>query len=174
MAASSCLKAKPALIRQKGAKVRKPYYDIQGRERFLMFEERVLSELIAEEDEKLRQNCMRKLGEAQAFADGNEDQRRNRTPDYNTWADFAMRKRWITGLPKWRTAEAPSQADMCEKCGDRYISLTGVCKCGYVRFPMVAFESGEIPFEHVRMDVLNAEQWAKAKKIQVERKKARE
>jgi hypothetical protein len=163
----------PDQIRTKG-KVNRPYYDMQGRDRFLMFEEVSIGDLIERADAQLKIKCMNMINEAQSFTDGNEDQRRNRTPDYNTWADFALRKKWISKLPAWRSAEATSMADLCSKCGDRYISTTGVCKCGFVMYPLVALENGEITAEHTRLDTLNPEQWAKAKKIIAERKKARE
>lgn len=164
----------PDLLSNPKKSVRRPFYEMQGRDRFLMFEEVPLIELIHSADGQLKIKCMNMINEAQSFADGNEDQRRNRTPDYNTWADFALRKRWISKLPAWRSAETTSMADLCNKCGERYISTTGVCKCGYVMHPLVALEHGEITWDHTRLDTLTADQWIKAKKIIADRKKARE
>lgn len=153
--------------------VKTPYYEQVGADRYLMFREELLGDLIEGADAELKMKAMNMLRDGQSYADGNEDQRRNLTPDFHVWADFALRKKWISKLPAWRTAEATSITELCQKCGDRYVSQTGVCKCGYVRDPVKAYEVSEIGLDHVRMASLSADQWKRVKEVEAARKSAR-
>lgn len=165
---------RPDLITLPDVKVMQPYYDNQGRDRFLMFREVYLAEYIAEAGESLRTKCMAMIQEGNTLADGNEDQKRSLAGgDYYVWADFAVQKGYVNGAPKWRSTTYSAPEDNCDKCGERFVSKTGVCKCGYVRYPFVAFMKNEIPHNHVRMDSLTSDEWAQVKEEQERRKKAR-
>lgn len=153
------------------SEVRAPYFLFRKRNRYITFENRILSELIKESEKVMKGRCMFSLDQASRWFD-NEKQRANIQRAEHTWHDFALRKQWITAALPWRNTQVRVE-DRCPRCSQQYTSKTGVCKCSYVHDPYVAYMSGEILIDHVRMNVLNKGQWDKVKAEQKRRDEAR-
>jgi hypothetical protein len=152
--------------------VRVPEYVFRKGERYLRFIERELKEMIDEADEQLYNHCHAVLIEANHDAD--DPQKRKNIQKYqHTVADFMLHMKQIQNAPSWRNVQFKAQ-DCCPRCNAQLVTKTGMCKCSYVVDPLVAFMSGEIEFEHVRMNTLTGEAWKKAKAEQERRMKARE
>lgn len=145
-------------LRDKDAVVRVPFYVYEGRERYLSYSERPLAELFDEAREKMKRKALNEIQEAQNFHEQNQFNKI--TYGMRVWHDLAFHQKWIKAPYKWRDTQVRPE-DSCEKCGEQYVSKTGVCKCGFVRSPLLAYMSSEIGIDHTRMDTLSKEDWAK-------------
>ncbi|HZR30086.1 MAG TPA: hypothetical protein VFA71_15010 [Terriglobales bacterium] len=159
-------------LKDKNAVVRVPRYHYEGQDRYLVYSEEPLADLILSADEQLRTRALTEIHVAQGYYDQGDAQRRNIGRTEHMWADFALRRKWINAAPVWRHTQIRVE-DSCEKCGKQYVSKTGVCSCGYVRHPLIAFKNGEIGADHVRMDTLTTDEWKQVREIEARRKKAR-
>jgi hypothetical protein len=100
------------------------------------------------------------IQECNTWKDQGGEKAKNIQRREHTIADYALRRKWIVESPSWRHAHVRIE-DQCKRCGEHYKSRTGVCKCSFVMEPFLAFMSGEIASDHVRMQTLNKEEWAK-------------
>ena len=150
--------------------VRVPEYVFRKGERYLRFVDRTLKDMLDEADEQLYNHCHQVLMEAGHWAD-DPQQRKNIQKYQHTVADFMLQMKQIQNAPAWRTVQFKAE-DCCPRCNAQYVSKTGMCKCSYVVDPLLAFLSGEIAIDHVRMNTLTAEQWKKAKAEQTRRAEA--
>ncbi len=151
--------------------VRAPEFVFRKRNRYTVFTEKPLGDLVNEQEEQLKRKCMSVLDQAQRWYD-DEKQRSNIQRMEHAYHDFALRKQWITAAMPWRNVQVRSE-DRCMRCQQQYTSKTGVCKCGYVMDPFTAYMSSEIEIEHVRMKSLNAKQWKSVKEEEKRREEAR-
>jgi hypothetical protein len=150
--------------------VRVPEYVFKKGRRYLRFVDRPLKECLAEAKEQLYNHCHAVLIEAGHDAD--DPQKRKNIQKYqHTVADFMLQQKQIQKAPSWREVQFKAE-DCCPRCNAQYVSKTGMCKCSYVVDPLLAFMSGEIAVDHVRMNTLTAEQWKKAKAEQSRRTEA--
>jgi hypothetical protein len=151
--------------------VRVPYFVFRKRNRYIVFTEKPLGDLVNEQEEQLKRNCMSVLDQAQKWYD-DEKQRSNIQHREHAFHDFALRKQWITAAMPWRNVQVRSE-DRCPRCQQQYVSKTGVCKCSYVMDPFTAYMQGEILVDHVRMNVLTGKQWKAVKEEEKRREEAR-
>jgi hypothetical protein len=152
--------------------VRVPEYVFRKGRRYLRFIDRPLKDCIAQAKEQLYNHCHAVLIEAGHDAD--DPQKRKNIQKYqHTVADFMLQQKQIQKAPSWREVQFKAE-DCCPRCNAQYVSKTGMCKCSYVVDPLLAFMSGEIEFENVRMNTLTGEAWKKAKAEQERRIKLRE
>jgi hypothetical protein len=149
------------------SEVRVPQFTFKKGRRYMTFSTRVLKDMLDEADEQMRMRCMAVLEQAGHWAD-DPKQRANIQRAEHTWADFALKMNWIQTPVAWRNTQVRAE-DCCPRCNVPYVSKTGMCKCSYVYDPFVAFMSGEITQDHVRLQTLNAEQWKKVK-AEIERR----
>jgi len=153
-----------------GDLVRVPEFVFKKGERYLRFVDRTLKDMLAEADEQLYNYCHAVLMEANHDAD--DPQKRKNIQKYqHIVADFMLHMKQIQNAPSWRNVQFKAE-DCCPRCNAQYVSKTGMCKCSYVVDPLLAFMSGEISVDHVRMNTLTAEQWKKAKAEQARRVEA--
>jgi len=151
--------------------VRDPSWVFKGKKRFLKFSDRILGDLIEEADAQMKHRCMVILDQADHWADDPKTRANIQRPE-RVWADFAFEQKWITAPKAWRNTVTRPE-DSCPRCGAQYVSKTGMCKCSYVVDPLLAFLSGEILVDHVRLQTLKAEDWKKINAEQERRNKAR-
>jgi hypothetical protein len=152
--------------------VRTPRYMHEGKDRYLVYEEEKLGDLMAQEEENLRIKCLHVLEQAQRWADKGGLQVNNIQRAEHTWADYAVAKKIIPGSPKWRHVTI-AQAQQCKRCGKQYVSVVGMCECGHVQEPFVAYMNSMVEKDHVRMGTLTAEEWKKVNAEEERRIKAR-
>ena len=153
-----------------GDLVRVPEFVFRKGERYLRFVDRTLKDMLAEADEQLYNHCHAVLMEANHDAD--DPQKRKNIQKYqHIVADFMLHMKQIQNAPSWRNVQFKAE-DCCPRCNAQYVSKTGMCKCSYVVDPLLAFMSGEISVDHVRMNTLTAEQWKKSKAEQARRVEA--
>jgi len=150
--------------------VRVPEFVYRKGKRYLHFKEQTLKDAIAEADEQMYHHFGLVLEEVSHDAD-DPQKRKNIQRPHHVIADFMLAMKKIDHAPAWRNS--PIQAkDSCNRCGAQYVSKTGVCKCGFVQEPFVAYFASEIEAEHVRMKMLTKEQWAKVHAEQKRRAEA--
>jgi hypothetical protein len=151
--------------------VRVPEYVFRKGRRYLRFVDRELKTALEEARNQLYAHCHAVLIEAGHDAD--DPQKRKNIQKYqHIVADFMLREKQIQKAPSWREVQFKAE-DCCPRCNAQYVSKTGMCKCSYVVDPLLAYLSGEIEFDHVRMSTLTGEQWKKAKAEQTRREEAR-
>lgn len=153
------------------SEVMSPSFMFRKNNRYIILEKFALGDLLKEQEKMMRLKCQAVLDQANVWND-DEDTRKNIQYAERTWHDFALSRQWITAPLAWRTNYAGT-AERCPRCTQPYTSKTGVCKCSYVYDPFKAFMQGEILIDHVRMNVLNKEQWVKVKEEQAKREAAR-
>ena len=159
-------------LRQQNPTVQTAAYLQEGTERYLVYREEKLSDLLKGAEEQLYTRAMAELRQADTWFDQGDEARRNIQNTHHIWHDFSLRKQWIRDNRPWRHTEIRQQ-DCCERCGKQYVSKVGICACGFVREPLKAFLSGEIAADHVRMQTLTGEEWKKVREEEERRKKAR-
>lgn len=159
------------VLKSKEAVVMTATYLQEGLERYLVLQEEKLADLLEAELEKLRIKCLSILHQCGLWWDEAGEARRNIQRNERIWHDFARQKQWTRMDAPWRSTEIRVE-DSCERCGQQYVSKVGVCKCGYVRVPFVAYMSGEIGIDHVRLQTLSADDWKKVNAEQLRRKAA--
>lgn len=152
--------------------VRIPYFIFRKNNRYIAYETRNLGESVQEAEAMMKIKCMAVLEQASRWHDSKEKQGANIQFAEHTWHDFALRKQWITQALPWRNSTVRSE-DRCPRCGDQYVSKTGVCKCSFVFDPLTAYMQGEILIDHVRMNTLSKAQWDKVRAEQKRREEAR-
>jgi hypothetical protein len=152
--------------------VRAPHFIFRKRNRYIVFENRVLGELVQEAEDVMHRRCMAVLEQATRWYDGEKAQRANIQYAEFTWHDFALRRQWITQALPWRNTSVRAE-DRCPRCAKQYVSKTGVCECSFVFDPFAAYMHGEITIDHVRMGILTKGQWAKVKEEEKRRTEAR-
>jgi len=142
--------------------VRVPEWVYRKGKRYLKFGDYSLKELILAADEQMYRHFDALLEEA---GHDNDDpaKRKNITRKQHTIADFMLAMGRIKEPPPWRNSPKGPMKDACSRCGAEYVSKTGVCKCGFVQDPFLAYMSSEIEVEHVRMKTLTKEQWEKVR-----------
>lgn len=153
------------------SEVKSPYFLFRKNNRYIVYAVRTLGELVSEAEEIMQRRCMSRITQADTWFD-NEKTRANIQFAEHTWHDFALRKQWITVARAWRTTHVRVE-DRCPRCAKQYVSKTGVCGCGHIVDPFVAYFSSEITVDHVRMGSLNKAQWAKVKDEEKRRTEAR-
>ena len=151
--------------------VRVPRYIFKKGERYLKFEDMLLGDLVKQTDEQMRNRCMAVLEQADVWADDPKT-RANIQNNERVWADFAFEQKWIPAARAWRNTQVRPE-DSCPRCNAQYVSKTGMCKCSYVVNPLLAYLSGEITVDHVRLNTLSADEWKKVKAEQKRRDEAR-
>lgn len=151
--------------------VRVPTFVYRKGKRYLKFVEAGLKSLIIEADEQMY-NHFGLVLEEQSHNWDDPAKRKNIQRNHHTIADFMLNMKKIDGSPAWRNSPIQSK-DSCLRCGAQYVSKTGVCKCGYVHDPFLAFMSSEIMVDHVRMNTLTAPQWEKVRAEEKRRADAR-
>jgi hypothetical protein len=154
------------------SEVRAPYFVFRKRNRYIVFETRILGELVQEAEDVMKRRCNAVLDQATRWYDGEKGQRANIQFAEYTWHDFALRKQWITQALPWRNTSIRTE-DRCPRCAKQYVSKTGICECSFVFDPFKAYMEGEIVMEHVRMNTLTKGQWVKVKEEQKRRDEAR-
>lgn len=142
--------------------VRVPDWIYRKKNRYLTFSEHPLGELIEEGRQQLKDHCLAVIAQCDVWKDEGGMSAKNIQGRHRAIAKFALGMKWIDKAPLWVNARVEA-ADQCPRCGDQYRSRTGVCKCGYVVHPLQAYLSSEIKVDHVRMDALTKEDWAKVK-----------
>lgn len=165
-----------SVLKDKNAIVNVGSYLQEGLERFLVLSEAKLSDLIEIQLEQLRNKCMGVIQQCSLWWDEGSDAasggRKNIQRNERIFHDFARRKGWLSADLPWRnTTFSPSET--CKVCGQQYVSKTGMCKCGYVREPLIAYKEGVISVEHVRMSTLTADEWKQVNAEETRRKAAR-
>jgi hypothetical protein len=152
--------------------VRTPEFVFRKGRRYLKFSEYRLKDLLDQADEQMYQHCFAVLYEANADAD--DPQKRKNIQNYQrTVAQFMLQQKKIQNAPPWMNVQLAA-ADCCPRCNAQYVSKTGVCKCSFVVDPLAAYMQSEIAVDHVRMNILTAEQWKKVNAEEDRRQKARE
>jgi|CZLA01.1.fsa_nt_gi hypothetical protein len=151
--------------------VRVPEFVFRKGERYLRFRDQLLKELIDEADAQMKNRCMAVLIQADTWADDPKT-RANIQDNERIWADFAFEQQWIPAARAWRNTVIRPE-DSCPRCNAQYVSKTGMCKCSYVVNPLLAYMSGEIAVDHVRLNTLSAEDWKKVNAEQKRRDDAR-
>lgn len=152
-----------------GTSVRVPSYTYRKGTRYLTFHEAILKDLLDEADEKMKTYAMSILEQCDHWADDPKTRANIQRPE-RLWADFALEHNWIPSAKSWRNVTV-SPENACPRCNAQFVSKTGACKCGYVFNPLLAYMSGECGIDHVRMNTLTKEQWAK---VNVEEKRRQE
>jgi hypothetical protein len=156
----------------KDSTVRVPEWVYRKGKRYLNFGEYSLKELILDADEQMYRHYDALLEEADHDFD-DPAKRKNITRKHHTIADFMLAMGKIKESPRWRNSPKGAIKDACGRCGESYVSKTGVCKCGFVQDPFLAYMSSEIDVEHVRMKSLGKEAWEKVHAEEKRRAEAR-
>jgi len=153
------------------SEVRSPSFLFRKRNRYIVFETRILGDLIKEAEDVMKTRALAKIQQADVWYDDREKRRNIQAPE-RRWHDLALARQWITTARPWRTGHVEME-QRCPRCREQYVSTTGVCKCSYVVEPFTAYMAGEILVDHVRMSTLKADQWNKVKAEQTSREAAR-
>jgi hypothetical protein len=164
------------ILKNKDAMVMTGSYLQEGLERYLVLTEQKLADLIAVELEMLKNKCLGVVQQCDLWWDeGSNDKtggRINIQRNERIWHDFGRQKGWIREDRAWRQTHFRVE-DSCKKCNQQYVSKTGVCKCGYVMFPLLAYFENEIGVDHQRLNSLSPDEWKKIKAEEERRKAAR-
>lgn len=151
--------------------VRVPEFIYRKGKRYPKFTERLFKELVLEADNQMFHHFGVVLEEAGHMAD-DPQMAKNIQRYHHTVADFMLAQQKIEAPPKWRNSPIQAGAT-CKRCNQQYVSKTGICKCGNVQEPFVAYMNSEIEIDHVRMKSLTKEEWAKVNIEEARRKDAR-
>jgi hypothetical protein len=150
--------------------VKVPTFVYRKGKRYLKFVDGLLKDLIAEADEQMFNHYGLVLEEVSHDWD-DPAKRKNIQRPHHIIADFMLNMKKIEAAPPWRNSPIHAK-DSCKRCGAQYVSKTGVCKCGYVQEPLVAYMASEIEIDHVRMKTLSKDEWEKVHKEQARRNEA--
>lgn len=163
------------LLNDRHAVVEVPYYKQIGRKKIVAYTKIKLAEKIKDILAGQRQQAMNFIQQGNDY-DKQDDMRRNISVVHRTWAQYALDRGWIKAMPGWCNArpEDPVEIENCKACGNEYKSMVGVCGCGHVQYPLLAYESAKISLEHVAMDRLTPKEWAVANALSSMRQAARE
>jgi hypothetical protein len=162
-----------AALTSKDRMVTVPYYTHVNGKRYLAQDIQNVDTMITDAYEQIKLYALAVIRKGTDYADGGIEERKNLDARVHfVWHDWALHKKIITKAAHWRNIDV-READRCESCGDQYVSKTGVCKCNWVRYPLLAYMKSAITIDHARMDSLNQDEWKKVHVEEARRKAAR-
>lgn len=135
-------------------------------------EPKLMHSLWEEANETLQLHCMNKIQEAHSFH-SDPLKVKEITKEHRGYAILAIEKGWATvdSLP-WLN-HSPAPETLCKKCRKPLPAGAYMCgNCSKVVDPVRAYAEGDIEFNHVSFQILDAAGWKAVKKIKAERDKA--
>jgi hypothetical protein len=131
-----------------------------------------LAQLWDEAQESLRSHCMAKIQQAHSYQ-SDPAQVKNITSEHRRYANFAIAQGWamIESLPWLNHSPAPDS--LCKKCRKPLVANAYMCgNCNKVTDPVRAYQEGDVSYNDVSFQLLDAAGWKEVKRIKAIRDKA--